>query len=186
MKGIIYLTLGTILFLQRENVAAVRETCEDTLLTVLTYGLTIQRVSATENLVAKKYGFRYYSVGGCVNPPELEDSVKRVNNIAYGVLEKRHGKGWHDCYIEEVNKLLDYMEKAEALVEKEPYIIQKRRELKAQQKGHELYLDVIPTSLDGRQIQVSAYTLNDNTQTSYFEMEVDAVAQKVKLLSQKL
>lgn len=183
MKGIIYLTLGIILFSQMGNAVAVGVTREDTLLQVLTYGYSIKKLSAAQNLIAQKYGFYYHFVGGCTIPPELIDSINRENDITYGILEKRHGKGWQDRYNAALNELLCYLEEVEALVEKEPYIIQKQRQL--QQNHNNLYLDVMPMSPDGRRFDVSASSWNGTTETHYFDMEVDAVTRTVKLISQK-
>jgi len=184
MKVFIYLTLGIALFSQKgKTAAAVRDVREDTLLPVLTYGYSTFMISRVVNLVALKYGFYYHSMGGCVISPELEDSIRRDNKTTDSILEKLHGKGWQDRYNAEVAELMCYLDEATALVEKEPYIIQKRRELEAQQK--QLYIEVMPRSADGSEIDASAYIWNSGTDTHCFEMDVNAVTGTVTLLPQK-
>ncbi|RYZ98527.1 MAG: hypothetical protein EOP47_19155 [Sphingobacteriaceae bacterium] len=52
----------------------------DTSLRILTYGMPISGPSAMANRdVAKKFGFSYYPVAGCVVTEQLLDSVKREN-----------------------------------------------------------------------------------------------------------
>ncbi len=47
-----------------------------------------------KNVLAKMYGFQYYSVGGCVVSKKLRDSVNMVNKVTNEILIKKFGKKW--------------------------------------------------------------------------------------------
>ncbi len=55
-----------------------------------------------KNVIAKMYGFQYYSVGGCVVSKKLRDSVNRVNKFTNEMLIKKFGKKWRLKFEERV------------------------------------------------------------------------------------
>ena len=94
---------------------------QDTLLKVLVWGL----FSTSEDVaggVARKYGFEYYGVGGCVIPGELEDSVKKHNDSVYAILAQRHGQNWQERFQEDVENIWKHREELKALVLREPLV----------------------------------------------------------------
>lgn len=78
----------------------------DTTLKLLTYGMGVrwdkeQSMSAIE----KKYGFRRFSVAGCLVSKELVDSVNKHNDSIIRLLQERHGKDWKYRFNAEVDAL---------------------------------------------------------------------------------
>ncbi len=90
-------------------------------LKVLVWGLP----SSQENIaggVAKKYGFEYYGVGGCVISRELEDSVQKHNDSVYAILAQRHGKDWQERFQEDIDNIQRHKDEVKALLLKEPLV----------------------------------------------------------------
>ncbi|SIN71410.1 FEKKY domain-containing protein [Chitinophaga niabensis] len=111
---------------------------QDALLKVLVWGLP----GSSENMmrgVAKKYGFEYYSVGGCVINPELQDSVKKHNDSVYAILAQRHGKDWEEHFREDLDNMRQYKDEVTALVLKEPLVA-------AKSARAVLYIEITPAA----------------------------------------
>ncbi len=70
-----------------------RNIAKDTSLKIIVTGLADLESIIQLDSLAKKYGFKYYPIG-CVVSAQKMDSVDRVNNRTYNILEKRYGKGW--------------------------------------------------------------------------------------------
>jgi hypothetical protein len=47
-----------------------------------------------ENIIAKIYGFQFFSFGGCVVSNQLRDSINKENKKLYLILSKKYSKSW--------------------------------------------------------------------------------------------
>jgi hypothetical protein len=102
---------------------------EDTSLKMLTYGLRILERERVMSTVAKKYGFSYYSVAGCMVTSELVDSVDKQNKKVNIVLQRRFGKNWQDDFRKEVDTLIVRQEQILKLVRRDTEILIREKEL---------------------------------------------------------
>jgi hypothetical protein len=114
----------------------------DTTLTILTYGLPNMDYERARSTVAKKYGFQYYGVAGCVVSEKLIDSVKKENKRVYKILEGRFGENWKETFEKQVDTMQILQLQVEELVKKETYIVSKEKELV--KAGNGLYYAIDP------------------------------------------
>lgn len=113
----------------------------DTTLKILTYGLPNREQQRAMNTVAKKYGFHYFGVAGCVVSENLLDSVNRENKRVYEILGQKFGKDWRLKLASEVDTMKRLQANVEELVKKENYIIDKENELEKDGNGLEYLVD---------------------------------------------
>jgi hypothetical protein len=66
---------------------------KDTSLHIITTGIPDLEAITQMNFLAKEYGFKYYPIG-CVVTTLKMDSIHKVNDSAYRILEERFGKRW--------------------------------------------------------------------------------------------
>jgi hypothetical protein len=78
---------------------------KDTAIKILLSGLPDNEALNTLNAVAKKYGFSYHQVGGCVIPKALRDSIFSENLKTYHLLNKRFGPDWRSKFETEVDSV---------------------------------------------------------------------------------
>ena len=184
MKG--YILLGTMAMVLcfKSRAAAKTNTYNDSTLRVLTSGMRIIELDRAKGVVAKKYGFQYYSVAGCMVTPELLDSIKRENDITYAILEKKFGKDWENQFDAEVKRVIPIQKKVEELVEKQCYIIEKEQELAKTNRSLHFFINPLP---DSRQCDVKVYAWETRDEEEVpvilFRMKVNSVKNKVELLS---
>jgi hypothetical protein len=110
---------------------------KDSTLKMLTYGLPSMEGERVRDAVAKKYGFKYFAVAGCLVTGELLDSVHKENEKVKAVLRDRLGKNWEEDFRKEVDKLMVKQEQVFKLVKMRPDIITREKELNRTDK----YLD---------------------------------------------
>lgn len=167
---------------------------KDTVVRILTYGLPNWTRDRASNVVAIKYGFQYYAVAGCVVTKDLTDSVKRENDIALRILEKRLGKNWEKRFEEDVDKMIARLDEVEKLVRKERYIIDKEQELEKDQKELQFLIAALPLPLRQKehesghicqQFDVKAYGWEGDACIMYYRMQVELDRKNVKLISSK-
>lgn len=144
---------------------------QDTLLKILGWGLA----GSSENIiegVTKKYGFEYYSVGGCVIPWELQDSVKKHNDSIYAILTQRNGPDWQERFQEDVENLYLHKDELKALVLREPLV-----------KGARtvLYLEFEPAS-DKDTFKVRVLGYDEGEWKLFYTYHVDHKKKKTALL----
>ena len=159
------------------------DTRNDTVPTVLTYGFRIMELEIAKVVVAKKYGFRFLSVAGCMVTPQFVDSVKKENDATYAILEKRLGKNWKKRFDKEVEKVKEIQYRIEALAMKEPYIIAKQQELAKHNNSLNFLITPLP---DSKEWEVKAYgweTEEYTEQLIFYKMKADPRKNKVELLS---
>jgi hypothetical protein len=88
-----------------------------------------------EGVIARKYGIRFYAVAGCVVTEELEDSVKKENQVVYATIEKKYGKNFWKKFDEEVDEEFVKEETVKELLNKQQYINNKQNELDKEGNG---------------------------------------------------
>jgi len=113
---------------------------KDSLLRVLTYGLSQSQAGGADVFIAKQYNFCYYPVTGCVLTKELLDSINNENKKVYGALADKYGANWKGAYTRKVDSLLALFKQAKEIVGKEPLIQRLNR-----QHNNSLYYHVAPT-----------------------------------------
>jgi hypothetical protein len=67
---------------------------KDTALKILIWGLPSRDQEIAMNVAAKKYGFEFHRIGGCLIPPNLYDSALQVNERSSKILDARFGNYW--------------------------------------------------------------------------------------------
>lgn len=146
----------------------------DTTLKILIYGLPNMEQRRAMNTVAKKYGFTYFAVAGCIISEKLSDSVRKENKRVYEILERRFGNNWRPTFAAEVDTMQQLQQQVEALVKKEQYIINKESELEKDGNGLEYLIDPIAGQ---NTFDVKAYgweQCNGETElVIYYKMTVD-------------
>ena len=73
----------------------------DTTPTILLTGIPEIEQTKQMNVTAKQYGFRFKSLG-CVTGLDRRDSIKRMNERTYSLIDKRLGNSWRAVYYAEL------------------------------------------------------------------------------------
>ena len=118
----------------------------DPTIRILTYGLPDFELSRAQNAVAKKYGFSYYAVAGCIVTQELLDSVEMKNNTTFKILDQELGPDWQIRFEKEVDTMQQLQREVESLVRKETFIIEKEKQLHKEGSGLYFNIDLTDTS----------------------------------------
>ena len=162
-----------------------KDVVEDPTLKILTYGLPDFNRSRASNTVAKKYGFTYYAVAGCLVTQELLDSVEKENNITFKLLEQKLGHDWEIRFEKEVDTMQQVQSEIETLVRKEKYIIDKEKELEKEDKGLYFQIDLTDTE---KIFDVKAYewrNINGESEmVVYFTIVLNLNSKKVTKISE--
>lgn len=128
----------------------------DTSLEIYTYGLPNFDADRARQRVAKRWGFSYRAIAGCVVSAELLDSATRHNNIVEAALVKRHGPDWYTRFQQEADATYILDTVTRSIVLKHPLIAGKSRSLDSQGKG--LLIEPAGTRATGPVIDALAYT----------------------------
>lgn len=94
----------------------------DTLPAILISGLHDWSVENVMNPAAKKYGFRFLRVGGCVVSKNLSDSIEQHNEVMYKTLAAKYGKRFRYKFYDKVNLLMDIQRRIESVLNKDAYV----------------------------------------------------------------
>lgn len=160
----------------------------DTPLTYLSYrSPTDARTQNVRSATSKKWGLSYKSVGGCIVTGKLADSVYHHNRKVNDAMNARFGKNWEKQYIKDYQQELARQNKAMTLLNKEPLIIKKRKQLTKEYTDIQIYLipRSTPTLYDA---YISCYE-NRGENPRYiqvYQYEVDIDKPTVKLLNDKV
>ena len=157
----------------------------DTGLKILTYGLPYDNRAAS--VIAKKYGFRYYPVAGCVVEPGLSDSVYRENQRVMNILAQRYGADWEKRFDKQVEELRLKYEEIELMLRQESFIKKKVDELDAAGNGlHFAISDANPADV----YEIKAYGWGEwkgeDELVVFYKISVDLNKKSVKLLSSEV
>ena len=162
-----------------------KKVVEEPIVKILTYGLPDFDRSRAQNNVAKKYGFTFYAVAGCVVTQELLDSVERENNITFKLLEQKLGHDWETRFEKEVDRMQQIQNEVETLVGKEKYIIEKEKEL--EKEGNGLYFQIDLTDSENI-FDVKAYGWKyingESERVVYYTIVVNLYNKKVTKVSE--
>jgi hypothetical protein len=146
----------------------------------------MMELERARDVVAKKYGFRFFAVAGCMVSRQLMDSVEKENAATYAILEKRLGKDWEKRFDKEVKRVKEIQYRIEALAMKETYIIAKQEELA--EHNNSLYFLITPLP-DSREWEVKAYGWETGAYTEkliFYKMKADLRRKKIVLLSSEV
>ncbi len=156
-------------------------------LRILTYGLPDFTRQHARQVVARRYGFEFYAVAGCVVSKGLIDSVKEHNDQVYAALGSKHGKNWRDLFKEEVEGVFQQEQQVEDLLRRERYIRAKEQELA--QAGNGLYFLIEPTRQAGL-FEVKAHGWGEwkgnSEQVVYYKLQVNLHQKQVSLISSQI
>jgi hypothetical protein len=106
------------------------------------------------NSVAKKYGFRFRRVGGCVVSRTLRYSMTIHNDALYKKLEKLHGKDFRSKLYEKIDLISTLQYRVEYMLNNDSAIMRKNRELG--KEPYAIYYEIDP-EIQNSIIQVHAY-----------------------------
>ena len=76
----------------------------------------------SNDVVSKKYGFRYEAVAGCTGTDSLIKAVKRHNDPVERFLKMRFGEKWQEHFEDECKEELKREQKVEQYIEKDENI----------------------------------------------------------------
>lgn len=151
------------------------DTCEP--IKILVYGLSAPIHSQVASIVAKEYGFSYYTVAGCIVTQELLDSVEVENKKSYEILGKRFGDNWREAFDEKVENMIAKYKRVSELVYSKSYVKELEQRLTNQNKY--LEIDIQPVS-NSTSFKVNLFEweyVNDSSrQKLYYNLIVDPVA----------
>ncbi|NNV54180.1 FEKKY domain-containing protein [Limnovirga soli] len=88
---------------------------KDTSLQIVTTGIPDLEAITQMNFLAKRYGFRYYPIG-CVVTTSKMDSIFKVNNAVYKILEARFGKGWKTNLYSQLDTANQVRQQADSII----------------------------------------------------------------------
>ncbi len=157
-------------------------------LTYLSYGFPKDmRTQNVRSVLSKKWALTDKSVAGCLVSRQLKDSVDHHNRKVKDAMNARFGKNWEKQYKIDYQQELARQNKAIALLNKEPLIIKKRKQLTKEYTDIQIYL--IPRSTPSvYDAYISCYE-NRGENPRYiqvYQYEVDVDKPTVKLLNDKV
>ena len=144
---------------------------------------TLETQSA-EDIIAKKWGFRYKAVAGCLVTDKLVNSVQKHNEKVNQAFIAKFGKNWKDLMSKDFNTEFLTEKKAIALLEQQKGIVLKTEKLEKQKSRLTYYLKAFnndPSYL----IYVCGHEIVKGNQVVfliYFKYSVDLKNSSVKLL----
>jgi hypothetical protein len=107
---------------KNKSVEITRLVKTDTLPAILISGLGDDAQENILNSVAKKFGFRFLRVGGCVVSKNLSDSMRQHNDKMYKMLEAKYGKGFRNRFYDKVGLLTDIQYRIERVLNQDVYV----------------------------------------------------------------
>ena len=132
--------------------------------------------------IAEKYGFEFFSVGGCEVTKDILDNVRSHNDEVKASLATKHGEDWWDRFQKEVNEVINARFQAEKLVRNQESVVRKMKELNDQQK----ILQFITEEKGNGKFLVRVLGLENNEETVYFSYLVDIKTNKIELVDDGL
>ncbi len=102
-------------YTNKGNKPILGNTSKDTFLKVISTGIPDLESITQLNNFAKKYGFKYYPIGGIVTTSR-GDSILKENNSIYKILEERYGKNWKEEFDSQYDTISQIRSQASALI----------------------------------------------------------------------
>jgi hypothetical protein len=87
----------------------------DTMLKIITTGIPDLESINQLNFLAKGYGFKYYPIG-CIVRKSRMDSIQKLNNSTYKILEERFGKKWKMNFYSQLDTINRIRQKADSII----------------------------------------------------------------------
>jgi hypothetical protein len=159
----------------------------DTTLTLLTYGLPNFEKQNSNNVIAKKWGIRFYAVAGCVVTEELEDSVKINNDKINKLIENKYGANWRDKFENEVDEEFKREKVVSAVLDKIDFIKKKDEQMNLEGNGLHYYMTP-QGNIGNYNVSAEGWGTIDKKDVwvSYYRLTVNYKTKKYKLLDDKI
>ena len=154
---------------------------------MLTYGEPPQMDwQQAEHVVADRWGIEYLSLAGCAVTRSFTDSVAEHNTRVESLIEKKFGASWKTTFTKEVQEELAKQNVAAALLDTEPLIMSKRKEL--EKAGNGLHYQFTPISKNQYSVSASGWGQSEGNDAyvSFFRYVVDIESRKVSLTSNQI
>lgn len=156
------------------------------LLEIYTTGLPAIEYGAVANIIARRYGFRYRAIAGCVVTREIADRKYSNNRSVYSTLDSIWGCNWRDKFDMQVDSAIEIHNKIEWLVNDESYI---RKANETFYKHGYGFSYGITSAIDGTGFFVDVYippiSKTDSTCLIYYKLKVDLQHKAVVILDAK-
>lgn len=154
---------------------------------LLTYGMPYVEKQNAENVIAKKWGIEFYSVGGCLVTQEVVDSAEKENSVIEPLIVKKYGKDWQDKFYKEVDSEFETEKKVTELIDQLSYI--KKRHAEIQKVGNGLHYIMTPVANSTKYsvwVQGWGKWEGKDEWLTYYKLLIDYRRKSVKLLSNKI
>lgn len=144
-----YLVFGLLIFIflschKKPLVGTAKRIAIDTMPQILIAGLGDITRENIQNLVAKKYGFKFLRVGVCVVSRQLADSMRIHNEILYKKLENTYGKNLLTKLWDEINSISELQYRVECFLHGDSETI--RRNWALGKGAYEMRYEIDPNS----------------------------------------
>jgi hypothetical protein len=155
--------------------------------TLLTYGMPDFDRQNSRNVIAEKWGIKFFGVAGCMVTEKLLDSVKTVNKIVNKNIEDKFGKNWEDKFEKEVDAEFENEKKITAILDKVDFIKKKDDQMTLEGNGLHYYMKPIENSKTYN-VSVEGWGTIDNKDAwvSYYRMTVNYETKKFVLIDDKI
>jgi hypothetical protein len=139
-----------------------------------------------ENVIAKKWGFKFHRVAGCDVSPHLSDSIDRHNKEAESIVALLHGASWQNRFDIEVDREVEVEKRIEAILYKLTDIRKKDAELEKVGNGLHFYMTPLKDSI--YKVSIEGYSMQPKSGkwVSYFRALVNVRSGEAKLTSKKI
>lgn len=154
------------------------------LLEIYTTGLPAIEEGEVANIVARKYGFRYHAIAGCVVNEEISAKKYFNNRNVYPRLECMWGFNWRKEFNRQVDSAIEIHNAIEHLVNDETYI--RKANDKFYKNGYSFDYHLTSTT-DSSVFIVDVYipplSKDDNMCLIYYKLKVNIQQKMVEILS---
>jgi len=157
--------------------------------TLLTYGLPDLYRQNARNVIAEKWGIRFYTAAGCTISEALRDSVKNHNNLANQNITAKYGENWSEKFKTEVDAEFDIQMEIIETLSRLDFIQKTNKEL--EQEGDALLYQMKPVAhSDNYEVWIKGWGKTNKTGESvmmiYYKIKFDSKTKKYKVLSNKM
>ncbi|MFT3748621.1 MAG: hypothetical protein QM768_09905 [Agriterribacter sp.] len=156
------------------------------LLEIYTTGLPAIEHGTVANIIARRYGFRYRAIAGCVVTKEVSDRKYLNNRSVYSKLDSIWGYNWRDKFDMQVDSAIEINNKIEWLVNDEAYI---RKANETFYKHGYCFSYHISAAINSMDFFVDVYippiSKTDSTCLIYYKLKVDIQHKAVVILNAK-
>jgi hypothetical protein len=113
IRNVLLVFLFLLMISCRSKIQYVKDvTNKDTALKILIWGLPLRDQEIAMAEAAKKYGFEFHRIGGCLIPKNLYDSALKVNEKSSKILDARFGNHWKIQIERKIHEIRDSISQA--------------------------------------------------------------------------